>query len=125
MILGLGIDFMEDGRVEQELARALWQPEDGIFTAGEIAYCSSTKRPARRYAACFTAKEATLKALGVQVFDLALFREVELEPASDHGYEVSLHDRLKAASERLGVRHVKLSIAHSARQTGAIVILEG
>jgi holo-[acyl-carrier protein] synthase len=124
MILGLGIDFLETRRVERELSRSQWLTESGIFTPGEINYCSSARRPARRYAACFTAKEAALKALGVQVRDLAIFREVEVEAVSDREHRLLLHERLKAESAKLGVRHVKLSIAHKAGQVAAVVVLE-
>lgn len=124
MILGLGIDLLENRRVERELSQGNWLLDDGVFTQQEINYCSSARRPARRYAACFAAKEATLKALGVRVSDLAIFREVEVGLGPNSQYTIVLHDRLKAESEQLGVRHIKLSIAHSAKQTGAIVVLE-
>ena len=124
MILGLGIDLLENTRVEQELARGDWPPDDGIFTPGEISYCSSAGRPALCYASCFAAKEATLKALRVQAGDLAMFREVELRPGIDGGHTITLHDRLKTESEQVGVRRIRLSIAHSGNQTAAVVILE-
>lgn len=124
MILGLGIDLLENSRVERELSQGEWLLDDGIFTQEEINYCSSARKPALRYAACFAAKEATLKALGVPVSDFALLREVEIERGTDREYRIVLHNRLKAESEQLGVRHIKVSIARSAVQTGAIVILE-
>ena len=51
MIVGLGIDLIENRRVEQELARSEWTREDGIFSREEIRYCNLGKKPARRYAA--------------------------------------------------------------------------
>ncbi len=124
MILGLGIDLLETSRVEQELSRGEWLFADGIFTPEEITYCSAISKPALRFAACFAAKEAMCKALGVQVSDLALFREVDVAPRGNGGCQVVLHGRLKAAAGRLGVRSIKLSIAHHTGQTSAIVILE-
>lgn len=124
MILGFGTDFLETRRVEQELSRGQWLSANGIFTPGEISYCNSASRPARRYAACFAAKEAALKALGVQVRDLGMFREVEVEAMSDRDHKLLLHERLKAASERLGVRQARLSIAQTADQVVAVVVLE-
>ncbi len=124
MILGLGIDFLETSRVERELARGEWLEQDGVFTPGEILDCSAARRPARRYAACFAAKEATLKALGIRVTDLALFREVEVGAGAGGGHRISLRDRLKAESERMGVRRISLAIAQAAGRTGATVILE-
>ena len=124
MVLGLGIDLLETGRVETELSRGEWLPADGVFTAGEIAHCSASDEPALRYAACFAAKEATLKALGIPVGDLSWFREVEVMPAGEGGYRVVLQGRPKAGSERLGVRSIALSIARDAHRTVALVMLE-
>ena len=122
MIVGLGIDLVANSRVERELARNEWLLGDGIFTSQEISRCSRNKRPALCYAACFAAKEATLKALGVEVADLGMMREVEVELGDRCA--IVLHDRMKSESEHLGVRHIRLSIAPSKRQTGAMVILE-
>ena len=124
MILGLGIDILETGRVERELAQGEWLLDDGIFTPEEIRYCSSVRRPARRYAICFAAKEATLKALGVRIPDLAMFREVEVEFGAERVCGVVLHERLKRHSERMGVRRIRISITSHFSQAGAIVILE-
>ena len=78
MILGIGTDLIEHDRVQRELEQSPWADNDGIFTSQEIARCRVSKRPVVRYAACFAAKEATLKALGLEVGDLGMFREVEL-----------------------------------------------
>ena len=78
MILGIGTDLIEHVRVQRELAKSPWADNHGIFTAQEIARCRGSSRLVARYAACFAAKEATLKALGVGVSDLAMFREVEI-----------------------------------------------
>lgn len=124
MILGFGIDLLENGRVERELGCGPWRPADGVFTPREILQCNSAREPALRFAACFAAKEAVLKALGREVADLASLREVEVESARGRAYSVVLHDRLRAESERLGVRHIWLSVAQHAAQTAAMVILE-
>ncbi len=124
MIVGLGIDLIENRRIEQELARGEWAREDGIFSGEEIRRCNTGKKPARRYAACFAAKEAALKALGAAVGDLAIFREVEVEFETGGEYGIVLHDRLQAEAGRLGVRHINLAIAATKTQTGAMVILE-
>ena len=124
MIVGLGIDVIENRRVEQELARGEWAQEDGIFSGEEIRHCNTDKNSARRYAACFAAKEAALKALGTAVGDLAILREVEVKFGTGGEYGVVLHDRLQAEAGRLGVRHINLSIAATKTQTGAMVILE-
>lgn len=124
MILGLGTDCLETSRVERELMRGEWVAADGIFTPEEIRHCSSAGQPARRFAACFAAKEAALKALGVKVSDLAMFQEVELAPALNGGFEIVLRNRLESEAGRLGVRRIHLSIAVDGGRAGAIVIVE-
>lgn len=124
MIVGVGIDLIENRRVEQELARSEWVREDGIFSREELRHCSTSSKPARQYAACFVAKEAALKALGMAVQDLAIFREVEVKFGAGNKHGIVLHARLQAEAARLDVRHINLSIAVAKRQTGAMVILE-
>lgn len=124
MILGVGVDCMETGRVERELSRGKWLPEDGIFTAEEIVECSRDRNPAQSFAGCFAAKEATMKALGVRVDDLRMFREVEIRKRAGQQYRVVLHGRLKTESSEMGVRSVRLSIARGAGNANATVVLE-
>ena len=124
MIVGLGIDLVECSRFERELAQGEWTREDGVFTGKEILYCRAGKHAARRYATCFAAKEATLKALGTGAGDLASFREVELRVGSGSECRIVLHGRLVSKVRRLGARYINLAIAAAKKQTGAMVILE-
>jgi holo-[acyl-carrier protein] synthase len=124
VIVGLGIDLLENSRVERELARGDWLLDDGIFTREEIRHCGSGRKPPLRYASCFAAKEATLKAMNARISDLTVFREVEVQAGSDREYRVVLHGSAKAQSERLGARQVRLSVARSAQHTAAMVVLE-
>jgi holo-[acyl-carrier protein] synthase len=124
VIVGVGVDLLENSRVAQELARGEWRQGDGIFTHEEMKRCTTGKNPALSYAASFAAKEATLKALGVEISDLAMFHEVEIILSMTGAHAVVLHDRLQSVSEQLGVRHIRVSIAAAAKQTGAMVILE-
>ena len=121
MVVGIGIDLLANRRVEKELARDEWRHSDGIFSAEEIRTCAAARHPARRFAACFAAKEAALKALGVSPDDLGTFRDVEV--ALD-ARSIALHRRLKDRSKQLGVRHIRLSTSVSRDFTGAMVILE-
>jgi holo-[acyl-carrier protein] synthase len=124
MIVGVGIDLVANSQVERELARGEWLLADGVFTAREISRCSKGRRPAICYAACFAAKEATLKAMGVNVGDPGVLREIEIDPGKCGRSAVLLHDRMKSESEHLGVKHIRVSIASGKQQTGAMVILE-
>ena len=124
MIVGLGIDLLEIGRVERELARGEWPAGDSVFTAAEIRHGQSTGRPVGHFAACFAAKEAALKALGLPIEDLAMFREIEVAPDDAGLYTIGFHGRPKAAYTLLGARRARISITQRAHHVGATVILE-
>ena len=124
MIVGLGVDLVENRRFQRELARGEWLREEGIFSGEEILYCRAGKQVAQRYAACFAAKEAVLKALGVGVKDVAIFREVEVRPGLGSECRIVLHARLQSKAGRLGLRRINLSISAAKKQTAAMVVLE-
>jgi holo-[acyl-carrier protein] synthase len=124
VILGLGIDVVPTSRVARELARGSWREGDGIFTPAEIAYCSSRKNPAPSYAACFAAKEATLKALGASVVDLGIFREVETRFETPVRPQVVLYGGVRRMARRLEAHNILLSLAIARNCVGAMVLLE-
>ena len=124
MIVGTGIDLLETSRMERELARGAWHEFEGVFTVAEIANCSRDRLPWRRFAACYVAKEATLKALGVDVEDLALFREAEVTLGSDSDCAVVLRGRLAARFQTLRARKIRVAIATSSKLTGALALVE-
>lgn len=123
MIVGIGIDVVENRRMERELARGAWQVADSVFTAREIRRCAAASRPERQYAACFAAKEATLKALAAGAGDCGRFGEIEVA-RSRRGEKVVLHRRARAAAKRLGVKRIKISTCVSAETAAALVVLE-
>jgi holo-[acyl-carrier protein] synthase len=125
VIVGLGIDLLENSRVERELARGEWLLDEGIFTREEIKHCSGSRKPALRYAACFAAKEATLKAMNARISDLTIFREIEVQAGADSEYRLVLHGGLRTQFECRGARQIRLSVARNAKHTVAMVILEG
>jgi len=124
MILGIGIDIEDTGRVEREIARGDWGPGDGVFTPEEIRQCNASRHPGRSFAVRFAAKEAILKALGIAVSDLEIFREIAIEYRRGGRPRVALRRRVLAESERQGVRGIHLTVTGNAGHSGAMVILE-
>ena len=67
VILGLGMDVVEIGRIARLLDGSAGRAERFLarcFTPGERAFCEARRDRASRYAARFAAKEAAVKALG-------------------------------------------------------------
>jgi holo-[acyl-carrier protein] synthase len=64
MILGIGNDIIEVGRIKAIIERHSKKFLDRIFTSREQDYCFKHKHPALHFAGRFAAKEAVSKALG-------------------------------------------------------------
>ncbi len=124
MIVGSGIDIVESCRVERELSRAGWKPEQGVFRSGEIHFCNHSKRPALLFATYFAAKEAALKALGIECTSLSYFRDVEVIQTKHGNLQLVLHGHSRMIAERLGVNRTSVAVCTNARLSGAIVVLE-
>lgn len=120
MILGIGVDLFETDRLRRVLNSAAWRADEGVFTAREVEFCGASSH---RYAICFAAKEATLKALGVSA-SFERFRQIEVVSGRDSQYTLNLQGTMKSHADELGVHRVWLSVAQSASQTGAMVIVE-
>ena len=64
MIVGIGVDLEEVGRIRSAIERHGERFVRRIFTPGEVAHAEEKAHPFSSYAARFAAKEATMKALG-------------------------------------------------------------
>ena len=115
---------MENCRVERELSRAEWEPEQGVFSSGEIHFCTHSKKPALLFATFFAVKEATLKALGIENTNLSHFHDVEVLPNEQGNLTVRLCGQSQLLSQRLGVHRASVAVTTNARLSGAIVVLE-
>ena len=116
----VGIDLLEIDRLERALAR---RPRLAarLFTEGERAYAARRARPAQHLAARFCAKEAVVKALGLEVFDP---HEVEVVGGGDGPPEVRLSGRAAQRASELGWR-VEISLTHTRGMAGAVAVAGG
>lgn len=64
----IGMDLVETGRLADRLARTQTLADE-LFHEGEQAYAADQTRPIEHLAARFAAKEAVIKALGMDGFD--------------------------------------------------------
>ena len=123
-ILGTGIDVAEVARVAVMIER--WGPRftHRAFTEAEANYCLPKRRAAECFAARWAAKEATYKALGGPR-GTKIWRLYEVIRAPSGKPTMRLHGRAAEAAERLGVRHIHVSLTHDADLAAAVVVLEG
>lgn len=124
MIIGMGVDIAEVRRVQAAIERRGEPFLRRVFTQREREYCERFRNKYERYAGRFAAKEAAMKALGtgwrrgVKWTDFEVVREPSGRPG------IALHGEAKGFAGRLGVRHIALSITHTAEQALAQVIFE-
>ena len=111
----VGIDMLEPDRLQQRLGR---HPElrTELFTEGELIYCDAQAFPAQHLAARFCAKEAVVKALGMDGFDP---RDVEILDGGPPRVELR-GDALRRATE-LDVE-VAISLTHLVSLAAAVAL---
>lgn len=124
MVLGLGTDLIEIGRVQQSLARFGERFMHKVFTEGEIAYCQQKKHAAESFAARFAAKEAAAKALGTGIARGISWKEIEVQRKPGERPTLHLTGRAAERANAMGVRHLQLSLTHSRDVAMAVVIVE-
>ncbi len=124
MIVGLGLDISEIDRIEAAIVRHGQRFLDRLFTPGETEYCERHQNRYERYAARFAAKEAAMKALGTGWAHGIRWRDIEVTREASGKPTLRLTGAAREFAERLGVRHISLSITHSGNLALAQVIFE-
>ncbi len=126
MILGLGMDVVEIGRIARILdgpPRLAERFLARVFTPGEREACDGRRDRAAAYAARFAAKEAGYKALAV--VPNARWRDFEVVRPPGSAPALVLGGAAAAAAEVRGVSRVHLTLTHDGGVAAATVILEG
>jgi holo-[acyl-carrier protein] synthase len=116
MIIGVGIDVVDIARFGSRLERTPRLAER-LFTPSERVLRTES------LAARFAAKEALAKALGAPVG--LHWTDVTVARAEDGRPHLEVCGTVAVRSERLGVRHLHVSLSHDAGVASAVVIAEG
>lgn len=124
MIVGLGIDIAEVGRVKAAIERHGERFLKRIYTDAEIRYCESKANKFERFAGRFAAKEAAMKAIGTGWKGGVAWREFEVAREPGGRPTMRFHGKAAEFAQRLGARRASLSISHTEQQAIAQVILE-
>lgn len=123
-ILGIGIDLVENARVQHSLDRFGERFLRRVFTEGEVAYSQSMKFPARHLAARFAAKEAISKAFGTGIGKAMSWQDIDIKKKSSGEPFVVLEGGAKKLATERGVSVVWISLSHTDQHAMATIILE-
>lgn len=124
MIVGIGTDLAEVGRIRQSIARWGDRFLDRIYTKRERAYASSKANSVERFAARFAAKEAGMKAIGTGWNLGVTWKDFEVVNEAPGRPSLRLSGVAQRIARHLGVERISLSLTHTAEMAFAIVMLE-
>jgi holo-[acyl-carrier protein] synthase len=124
VIVGMGIDVAEVGRIKGAIERHGEVFLRRIYTRKEIAYCERFKNKFERYAGRFAVKEAAMKALGTGWSRGVRWVDIEVRRQEGERPTLALEGEARKIADQLGVKHIAMSITHTAAQAFAQVILE-
>lgn len=124
MILGIGTDLAEVARIRESIGRFGERFLVRIYTEQERAYSLSKANAAERFAARFAAKEAGMKAIGTGWSRGVTWKDFEVVNEASGRPTLLFHGAARRIAEVLAVKHISISLTHTAEMAFAIVILE-
>ncbi len=124
MILGIGTDLTEVGRIRQSISQFGDRFLHRIYTEEERAYASSKANAAERFAARFAAKEAGMKAIGTGWRRGVTWKDFEVVNERSGRPTLTLRGVAREIADELGVTQISISLTHTRHMAFAVVILE-
>jgi len=124
MIKGLGIDLVRVDRIEGIIEKWGERFLNKIYSSAEREYCYSKARPALHLAARFAVKEAVIKMLGGNSYNLC-WHDFEVKNNQEGLPELKTSASLQELLKKKGIERVHISISHEQEYAIAQVIGEG
>ena len=123
-VLGIGVDLVENARIEHSVERFGERFLHRVFTAGEIEYSQSMKYPARHLAARFAAKEAVSKAFGTGIGKAMGWKDIDVRRKESGEPFVVLEGGAKELAAERKVSRVSITLSHTEHYAMAMVVME-
>ena len=123
MRLGIGMDIVDVADVESSIARFGERYLHRVYTAGELAACRNGA-DARRLAAHFAAKEATLKTLSATDRGID-WRSIEVRVKGTGEAELELSGTAAEIAKDEGIVGFAVGVGATRHHATAVVVAEG
>lgn len=123
ILLGLGLDVIEIGRVRDVRERQGDRFLERVFTEEERKYCLGMKHPDKHLAARFAAKEAIAKAFTTGIGAELGWTSMSVYHGERHQPLVRLDAQGAALLQRFGGTHIILSLSHSETVASAVAAI--
>lgn len=124
MVVGIGIDVIQNERIAQSLERFPERFVARIYTDREAEYCRECAHPSIHFAARFAAKEAAFKALGTGWARGIRWTDVEVQRLASGQPELHLYGAARQRAASLGAERFYVSLTHDQSVSAAVVVLE-
>jgi holo-[acyl-carrier protein] synthase len=109
-----GIDLVDCPRIEEMINRHGERFLDRVFTTAEQAYAEANKNKVEKLAGRFAAKEAILKLMGTGWRGKIAWTDIEIVNNTAGQPQVSLSGEVEKLAAKLGIKHISISITHTA-----------
>ncbi len=113
-IVAHGIDLVDFPRIEEMVNRHGERFLNKVFTATEQAYAEANKNRIEKLAGRFAAKEAILKLMGTGWRGKIAWTDIEIVNNPTGQPEVTVCGEVERIAEELGIKHISISITHTA-----------
>ncbi|MGB2806681.1 MAG: holo-ACP synthase [Sedimentisphaerales bacterium] len=113
-IIAHGIDLVDCPRIEEMIKRHGRRFVNRVFTAAEQAYADANKDRVEKLAGRFAAKEAILKLMGTGWRGKIAWTDIEVVNNAVGQPEVTLDGEVKKLADGLKIKHISVSITHTA-----------
>lgn len=125
MIVGIGTDLCEIGRVEKAMERHGERFARKILVESELLRYGRHRKPAAYLAKRFAAKEAFSKAMGTGIHFPVNWQNVSVENGPSGRPMMRFSEPLQALLSKRGITAVHLSLTDETGMACAFVVLEG
>ena len=113
-IVAHGIDLVDCPRIEQMIERHGERFIKRVFTDNEQDYARKNKNEVEKLAGRFAAKEAILKLVGTGWRGRIAWTDIEIINNTTGQPEVTLGGEVRNIADKLGIKHISVSITHTA-----------
>ena len=121
-VAGIGIDIVENRRVEEALARHGNQFRNRVFLKSEQNYCDQKASPALHYASRFAVNEAVAKAFGTGIG--AELGWLDIEVVRDGGAPaVLMLGKGAELARKMNIDRIYISLSHTHQYAAATALL--
>ena len=124
MIYGIGVDLVNNSRMERVIRRWGERFVGRVFTPDEAMFCYRRVSPFSAFALRFAAKEAFSKALGLGMRMGLVWREIEVFHYPSGKPSLRLHGTSHTICREKGINSLYLSLSDETDYSVAMVVLE-